>query len=106
MRQLTLEEMKALPTKRLLAYKRKLYDHHPSAAEDWVSYCTCHECMQIKEHFKSFDNYLNQLREILATREHVSTPGKLAVSAARRAWHADVKACRAAWAKRYSRQPR
>ena len=105
MKVLTLDEMKTLPTRRLLAYKRKLYSHHPSV-EDWTFDCSCPSCLDTQAACQNFDYLLRVLKEILATREHVSTPGKLAVSAARRAWHADIKERKAIWARRYSNKSR
>jgi hypothetical protein len=56
MKTLTLEEMKKLPTKRLLAYKRKLMRTR-FAVDDWAS--------------EETESLIEMTKEVLATRDHI-----------------------------------
>ena len=69
-RRLTLEEMKKMPTKRLLAYKRSLFHLDEFS---WECDDPKHDCSQIREFFI---DQMDKLHEVLATREHVDRPGK------------------------------
>lgn len=85
MKPLTLEQMKALPTKRLLAYKKKLYTCYP-LTDDWTFECECNGCLATQQRCRDWDHYLTLVKQVLATREHISTPGKEAFFAKSNYW--------------------
>jgi hypothetical protein len=95
---LTVEEMRALPTKRLLAYKKKFWRSHPSV-EDWTFDCSCSDCLSTQKHCSDFDRHLEHLKQILATREHIPTPSRARAAALRRAQQEERKRLKALKAK-------
>lgn len=69
---LTIEQLQKLPTKRLLAYKKKLWetklpnvDYH-----DYFS-CTCSDCKEDKKKYELRNLLIERVKTVLATREHV-----------------------------------
>ena len=60
---MTREQMEKLPTKRLVAFRRKYWKLPPS----WCDCGTCFNCRQDKD----VESQLNMAKEVLDTREHV-----------------------------------
>jgi hypothetical protein len=70
MKTLTLEEMKKLPTKRLLAYKRKLMRTR-FAVDDWAWGCSCSDCVRQVKASEETESLIEMTKEVLATRDHI-----------------------------------
>ena len=69
---MTEEQLRKLPTKRLLAYKRKHFPSYncPWEVEDHIFDCNCETCTEDK---KRIDHYIENhklLKSILKEREH------------------------------------
>jgi len=68
--ELTIEQMKKLSTPRLLAYKRKVMKSQ-FMPEDHVWDCSCADCESTKKFFRAIDKRIEDIKTIMATREHV-----------------------------------
>ena len=70
---LSKEQLEKLPTKRLLAYKKKHFpSNNPLFHEDWVHNCNCPECLSLKRHLKEYTATYTVLKELLSKRPHVA----------------------------------
>lgn len=71
---LTKSQMERLPTKRLLAYKRKyLYtEGRPYEIEDWVWNCECDGCESIKKSLANYRLAYSNIKNVLNRREHIT----------------------------------
>ncbi len=67
---LTRDQMEALPTKRLLAYKNSLYRIHDQPSWEETMYGGSPTGELTKQH-PSWQETLDVAKEILATREHI-----------------------------------
>ena len=84
---LTIEKVATLDTKRILAYKKTIQNGPRVCYHD----CECDDCIEAR---RFWNGYMDAIKTILATREHVATPGKEAASLKRRLYHARVKSWR------------
>jgi len=67
---LTIDQMKKLPTKRLLNYRRLLMASQ-SEPEDYVWDCGCDRCNEDERIILEHRKHIQEAKEILDTREHI-----------------------------------
>jgi hypothetical protein len=70
MNYLTVEQMEALPTPRLLAYRKKLMKTK-WVFDDYVWDCDCSDCKRTLALWREKEDNLEAAKKILDTREHV-----------------------------------
>jgi hypothetical protein len=68
---LTTAQMEKLSTQRLLAYKKKLWEHVPYYHEDWVATCKCEDCVAERKEIEKHEALIDAVKKVLAKREHV-----------------------------------
>lgn len=70
--------MEKLPTKRLLAYKKKWLKNpdYPHSYEDFIWDCNCSICTDQKNKIKEYNETYKNIISILNTREHIKRKGK------------------------------
>ena len=67
----SLETILKLPTHRLLAAYRSARKRAYFYVEDWVWYCNCTACVDIRKDIQKAEERLTPMREELARREHL-----------------------------------
>jgi hypothetical protein len=64
------ELLNKLPTKRLLALKKKTYKQ-TGLSEDWTSYCSCEDCKYERAVDSEAWSQIDMIKDICKNREHI-----------------------------------
>ena len=71
LRKIPLQELQRMNTKRLLAYKRVVNGKAYLSPEEGFYDCGCGTCEDIIAYSKEWKIILNNIKTVLATREHI-----------------------------------
>ena len=66
--------LNALPTKRLLAYKRKYFPspNYPMGVDDYIWDCDCSSCVNDKNNIANYEKHYAIVKKVLSNREHIT----------------------------------